>query len=67
MARYIPALGFRTLTRFYDPLLRITLRDEALKRELVQQCALEADMRVLDVGSGIGKSGNPWARLIAPH
>ena len=54
MAQYVPALAFRTLTRFYDPLLRLTLRDEAFKRELVAQCALESEMRVLDVGCGTG-------------
>ena len=54
MARYVPALAFRRLTRFYDPLLRLTLRDEAFKRELVGQCRLQSEMRVLDVGSGTG-------------
>ena len=54
MKRYVPALAFRSLTRFYDPLLRLTLRDEAIKRALVEQCELESNMRVLDVGSGTG-------------
>lgn len=54
MERYVPALAFRSLTRFYDPLLRLTLRDEAIKRALVEQCELESNMHVLDVGSGTG-------------
>ena len=54
MAHYIPALAFRRLTRYYDPLLRLTLREETIRRELVKQCALAQGMRVLDVGSGTG-------------
>jgi len=32
---YIPALGFDWLTRFYDPVLRATLREDTFKRLLV--------------------------------
>ena len=29
---YVPALGFDWLTRFYDPVLRATVREETFKR-----------------------------------
>lgn len=53
-ARYIPALGFRQLTPFYDPLLRWVMQDETFKRRLVVQSALRPGMRVLDLGCGTG-------------
>jgi len=49
---YIPALRFHGLTRFYDALLERTLKEEALKRSLIAQAALEPGMRVLDLGCG---------------
>jgi hypothetical protein len=33
--RYVPALRYRWLTRFYDPILRATLKEEKLKGLLV--------------------------------
>lgn len=50
--RYIPALRFDWLTRFYDPVLRIALKEELIKRRLVDQVGLRAGQRVLDVGCG---------------
>jgi ubiquinone/menaquinone biosynthesis C-methylase UbiE len=52
MADYVPALAYRSLTRLYDPLLRLTFPDRAVKRALVDQAHLESGMRVLDVGCG---------------
>lgn len=49
---YVPALGFRSLTRFYDPILRLTLREDKFKTLLVQQAAVHAGQRVLDLGCG---------------
>ncbi len=50
--RYIPALRFDWLTRFYDPVLRATLKEEALKRRLVEQVGLRPGHRALDLGCG---------------
>lgn len=50
--RYIPALRFDWLTRFYDPILRATLKEDKVKRRLVEQVALRPGHRVLDVGCG---------------
>lgn len=49
---YIPALRYESLTRFYDPVLRATLKEDRFKRLLVEQAALQPKHRVLDVGCG---------------
>jgi ubiquinone/menaquinone biosynthesis C-methylase UbiE len=52
--RYIPALRFHVLTRVYDPLLSVVLREHVWKSRLVVQTALKPGMRVLDLGCGTG-------------
>jgi len=52
--RLVPALRFRALTRFYDPLLASVLRESAWKSELVEQVGLRSGMRALDLGCGTG-------------
>lgn len=52
--RYIPALHFKWLTPLYDPLLRWGMREEVMKRYLVDQMALRPGMHVLDLGCGTG-------------
>ncbi len=49
---YIPALGFDWLTRFYDPVLRATLREETFKRLLIEQARIQPGHNVLDLGCG---------------
>ena len=49
---YIPALRFDALTRFFDPVVRVTTRERRVKRMLVEQVALRPGHRVLDVGCG---------------
>ena len=51
---YVPALRFRSLTRIYDPLIRMTTREGQFRRKLLDQAALEPGQRVLDLGSGTG-------------
>ena len=51
---YIPALRFRALTRFYEPVVRLTLKDEQVKAKLARDLALRSGMRVVDVGCGPG-------------
>jgi ubiquinone/menaquinone biosynthesis C-methylase UbiE len=49
---YVPALGLHWLTRFYDPVIRLTLREEAFKRSLVRQARVAPGHAVLDLGCG---------------
>ncbi len=52
--KYIPALGFGFLTRFYDPVLRALVREGVIKPALVAQINLKPGFRVLDLGCGTG-------------
>ena len=51
---YLPALRFRALTGLYDPVVRTTTREGRFKEMLVEQAAVEAGQRVLDLGCGTG-------------
>ncbi|HEX6116310.1 MAG TPA: class I SAM-dependent methyltransferase [Solirubrobacterales bacterium] len=54
MARYVPALRFRPLTRIYDPVVRATTREAEFKRRLLDQARIEPGHRVLDLACGTG-------------
>ena len=66
---YVPALGLDWLTRFYDPLMRLTLREDAFKRSLVEHTRLQPGHDVLDLGCGTStltlmlKAACPTARV----
>ena len=51
---YIPALRFDALTRFFDPIVRVTTRERRFKQLLLEQVALRPGHSVLDVGCGTG-------------
>jgi ubiquinone/menaquinone biosynthesis C-methylase UbiE len=51
---YIPALGYRWLTRFYDPVVRVTTREATFKQALLRQASIQDGHRVLDLGCGTG-------------
>lgn len=51
---YLPALRFRVLTPLYDPVIRLTTREDRFKELLVEQAAVAAGQRVLDLGCGTG-------------
>ena len=51
---FLPALRFAALTRFYDPAIRLTTREQTFKRRLLEQAAIGDHDRVLDLGCGTG-------------
>ena len=67
---FIPALRFGALTRFYDPVVRLTTRERRVKQALVEAAAVPAGATVLDLGCGTGtmtvwlKQQHPEARVI---
>jgi len=63
--RYVPALGREALTALYDPLIRFTVRERTFKERLLDQAALTAGQRVLDVGCGTGTL-TIWAKEREP-
>ena len=54
MASYVPPLRFHALTRFYDHVVRVTTRERAFKRALVNQVRARPAARLLDLGCGTG-------------
>ena len=51
---YIPALGIKALTPFYDFIQRWLVRDTRFKSRLVEQAEIQSGHRVLDLGCGTG-------------
>lgn len=49
---YIPPLRYHWLTRFYDPIVRVTTREKAFKGALLLQVAPRPRDQVLDLGCG---------------
>ncbi len=52
--RYVPALGLRSLTRFYDPVVARTTRERAFKARLLEQVGPGPGRRILDLACGTG-------------
>jgi ubiquinone/menaquinone biosynthesis C-methylase UbiE len=54
--RYVTATGLRGLTRFYDSIVAVTMREQLFRGKLTQQvlAGLPAGARIADVGAGTG-------------
>ena len=67
---YIPALGLRILTPFYDFIQRWIVRDKRYKSRLIEQAQIQPGMRVMDLGCGTGtltimaKQAQPNAEVV---
>src|SRR5437763_5402641 len=53
-AKYVPAAGFRWLTRFYDPFVAFTMREREFRQAFIERARIGANSTVLDVGCGTG-------------
>jgi ubiquinone/menaquinone biosynthesis C-methylase UbiE len=51
---YIPALRFASLTRIYDPVLALTVRERRFKQKLIAQAGLRDRLDLLDLACGTG-------------
>ncbi len=54
--RYVTAAGLRSLTRFYDSIIAVTMREQLFRGRLAQQVTadLPDGARIADVGAGTG-------------
>jgi SAM-dependent methyltransferase len=52
--RYVPALGLKSLTRFYDPVVAATTRERTFKARLLDQLEPQPGQRILDLACGTG-------------
>jgi ubiquinone/menaquinone biosynthesis C-methylase UbiE len=64
VTRYVPALGYRALTRFYDPFVALTTRERRFKRRLLRAARISGG-RILDMGCGTGTL-SVWAKEAHP-
>src|SRR5260370_1024493 len=50
----MPALGYRWVTRFYDPVVGAIAREATFKDALLRQESIQDGQRILDLGCGTG-------------
>jgi ubiquinone/menaquinone biosynthesis C-methylase UbiE len=49
---YVPPLRYQWLTRFYDPIVRLTTREKTFKQALIRQLGARSGDIILDLGCG---------------
>jgi ubiquinone/menaquinone biosynthesis C-methylase UbiE len=64
--KYVHAMGHRALTPLYDPFVRYFMRERIFRGRLIDQLALHAGDRMLDVGCGTGTLAI-WAKREFPR
>jgi len=52
--KYVPALGYAPLTRFYDIVVGLTTRENTCKSALIAQASIKPGTEILDVACGTG-------------
>lgn len=68
--KFIPALRYHFLTRFFDLIVQFTMPERAFKGQLIQVAGIKDNFRILDLGSGTGtllillKKKHPLAEVI---
>jgi SAM-dependent methyltransferase len=62
--RFVPALRFKWLTGLFDPVSRLTTREGAFKRRVLERAALVEGDRVLDLACGTGTLALAAARSV---
>ena len=65
MPNYIPPLRVHLATGFYDPIVRVTTREKAVKRALQARLAARPHESILDLGCGTGTLALSIARECA--
>jgi len=68
-SKFVPALGYRWLTPYYDAVVGATTRERTFKEALIRQAEIQSGHRVLDVACGTGtlsvwiKKGSPQSEV----
>jgi ubiquinone/menaquinone biosynthesis C-methylase UbiE len=62
--RFVPALRFKWMTGLFDPVCRLTTREGAFKRRVLERAALVEGERVLDLACGTGTLALAAARSL---
>ena len=51
---FVPALKYSWLTRFYDPVVALSTRENVFRGRLLEQAEIHPNDRILDLGCGTG-------------